>query len=1013
MEPWSPLSSAGVIIRLTAGALWLLVLAGVAGIGGSSTGAFLWFVPAAAVWIVSVTRTASGAQRRAYGGLWFIASLFGPFSLLLLAVLFRSSPQAQAPVSARTTEVVDVSTDELQLRLTAVEDQMRSLQHEVESIRSALGGRAAPAPSPAPLRTTPAPARVRAPERDPFPTATARAAAAAPAATATPTRPPKPPRELDFAELFGARALAWAGGVVMLLGVVFFFILAVNNGWIGPGQRVACGSLASGIVFLAGLWLRRRFGETYASLAAVGVGIGGGYATLAAATALYDLISKPLALVIAAAIATAGLAVSLAWRAELIAALGLIGAIAAPALLATQGGLTATGTAFAAIVTAAAAAVGVRMRWRWLLTGAVVASAPQIATLILKADRLDGGAIALAIVFALLYLATGIAEQLAAKDEALEAFPAMFILGSIGLTWLAAVELFGPAGGTQAGTALLVAAAAYGSVAVGLWVRAQRELGTLLGVIALAAVAVGVADILSGSNVAYAFAAEGAVLAFAARKVREPRLQLAALGYLVLAAGHALAFDAPPDTLFETSRHPAEGAPALAAAAVAALLVMRMAQTAWHERQERGVLKVIAPAVDALRTHQRELRIATTAVAALLAIDAISLAVLELFEATGGSVVAAFHQGHVVVTALWSLAGLAAVVVATLRRAPTAGVLAFVWLGVTALKVAAYDGTHLGGWPYFVALITLASALLLAGYLRDVLDEPSTLSLETVIAVLTSIAFAVASLRPLHDKHDWGFALLAIGVVLGVFAASIFPRERLRDLCTLLWAPALGLGAVAAFLLVDGTWLTLVWAVAAAALAYLSVVARESRFQLASLAYLVLTAGAAFNESPPTHLVVAHSHPATGLVGLLLFSSAVGVFAWVTRERWRAVSLWIGGLVVVYAASLGILELSVHISTASLHTDFQRGHTGVSALWGVIGLGLLYIGLTRRRRTLRLGGFALFAVSLGKLFLYDLSQLSSITRALSFLAVGAVLLLAGFLTQKLTAQDGNGPPAYS
>jgi uncharacterized membrane protein len=79
----------------------------------------------------------------------------------------------------------------------------------------------------------------------------------------------------------------------------------------------------------------------------------------------------------------------------------------------------------------------------------------------------------------------------------------------------------------------------------------------------------------------------------------------------------------------------------------------------------------------------------------------------------------------------------------------------------------------------------------------------------------------------------------------------------------------------------------------------------------------------------------------------------------------------------------------------------------------VIGLGLLYIGLTRRRRALRLGGFALFAVSLGKLFLYDLSQLSSITRALSFLAVGAVLLLAGFLTQKLTAQDGNGPPAYS
>jgi uncharacterized membrane protein len=133
------------------------------------------------------------------------------------------------------------------------------------------------------------------------------------------------------------------------------------------------------------------------------------------------------------------------------------------------------------------------------------------------------------------------------------------------------------------------------------------------------------------------------------------------------------------------------------------------------------------------------------------------------------------------------------------------------------------------------------------------------------------------------------------------------------------------------------------------------------------------------------------------------------------QERWRSISLWVGGVLLVYAASLGILEAAVRISTASLHTDFQRGHTAVSALWGALGLALLYVGLTHGRRALRLGGFALLGVSLGKLFLYDLSQLSPITRALSFLAVGAVVLLAGFFTQRLTAQlgDRDGPPAYS
>jgi uncharacterized membrane protein len=50
-------------------------------------------------------------------------------------------------------------------------------------------------------------------------------------------------------------------------------------------------------------------------------------------------------------------------------------------------------------------------------------------------------------------------------------------------------------------------------------------------------------------------------------------------------------------------------------------------------------------------------------------------------------------------------------------------------------------------------------------------------------------------------------------------------------------------------------------------------------------------------------------------------------------------------------------------------------------------------------------GFGLFAVSLAKIFLYDLTFLSSITRALSFLAVGAVLLLGGFFVQRLGTQQ--------
>jgi uncharacterized membrane protein len=78
-------------------------------------------------------------------------------------------------------------------------------------------------------------------------------------------------------------------------------------------------------------------------------------------------------------------------------------------------------------------------------------------------------------------------------------------------------------------------------------------------------------------------------------------------------------------------------------------------------------------------------------------------------------------------------------------------------------------------------------------------------------------------------------------------------------------------------------------------------------------------------------------------------------------------------------------------------------HSGACWLWR-----LLYAGLTRWR-SLRVAGFALFAVSVGKLFLFDLGSLSSITRALSFLAVGGLLLLAGFFYQQLSSSYADAP----
>ena len=63
-----------------------------------------------------------------------------------------------------------------------------------------------------------------------------------------------------------------------------------------------------------------------------------------------------------------------------------------------------------------------------------------------------------------------------------------------------------------------------------------------------------------------------------------------------------------------------------------------------------------------------------------------------------------------------------------------------------------------------------------------------------------------------------------------------------------------------------------------------------------------------------------------------------------------------------------------------------------------------------RRALLRYGGLALFGLSLAKIFLYDLSTLNSAARALSFIAVGALVLAGGFFLQRLSSRMGPSRP---
>ncbi len=932
------------------------------------------------------------------------------------------------------------SIEVLEQRLAALEREVADLRLQVRG-SGAVGleerarvatplppTRPGAAPPPRPAAEQPRPA-------SPAPTAT-------PAPTAPPPLPPRPARprrEIDYSKLFGAFGLAVAGGVVTVLGIVFFFVLAVNNGWINAELRVVFAATASVGVFAAGFWLRHRYGTTHAALAAVGAGIAGGYATLLAATALYGFVPDALALVAAAGIAAAATVVAIAWKAELVAGLGLIGALLVPLMTVVEDGeFTPIGTSFVAIFFAATAAVALHERWGNLLIAGIVASLVQIAGLVVQSYATEWAVVALVALFWALFVAVAAAVQLTSKVK-IDPLAATLTLAAAALAASSSAQLFdGTVGGwSQEGLALLVVSTGYLGLGAAFF-RRLRDFSTLLWAVGLTVAAVAGAELLSGAWLAVAWAGEAVVLAWLGEATRERRFRLASAAYLLLALAYTLGHDAPPTDLFELSRHPAGGVVSVLAVAAASLLL------AWFWRRPFEPPKDEGPTAAALSIAAAALHSARAVfvwLAGALALYAASLGILELFVwITDASRAAAFEWGQVAVSALWALVALALVETGGRLRRLDLSVGGLALTGTAVLKTAVYDDAELSSTRWAVAFLLVGAGALLSGFEYQRLGRKRWrwLRLEASGAIAASAILGTLAVVELADGTWYGIDVLGGSLILlalpyALLSAAVFRTPGLRDLATLLWAIPLIVTGAALFLLLADVWLVLALTVASALLSALALAVSEPRLQLPSGLYLLTALGYTLVfEAPPRDFVVAAEHPGTGALSLVLVALAAIVFGLCARhdvpadpppvsspsgeidlrELVRAIGYWqssyrlvsfVGaGILALYALSLGILELAELVSGSDVDTDFQRGHTVVSAAWGVIGLCLLTLGLVRRSRGLRLAGFALYGVSLAKLFLYDLTYSSAMGRPLSFLAVGVLLLLSGFFYQRLS-----------
>jgi uncharacterized membrane protein len=109
--------------------------------------------------------------------------------------------------------------------------------------------------------------------------------------------------------------------------------------------------------------------------------------------------------------------------------------------------------------------------------------------------------------------------------------------------------------------------------------------------------------------------------------------------------------------------------------------------------------------------------------------------------------------------------------------------------------------------------------------------------------------------------------------------------------------------------------------------------------------------------------------------GLILLAVALEIHAYWWTQRWDR--------------HFGLYE------TYRMYAQFSY-----SALFMVFGAVLLALGFSRNSAFLRWQALVLLALSIGKVFLVDVSELSQGYRILSFLGLGALLLGVSFVYQR-------------
>jgi uncharacterized membrane protein len=266
------------------------------------------------------------------------------------------------------------------------------------------------------------------------------------------------------------------------------------------------------------------------------------------------------------------------------------------------------------------------------------------------------------------------------------------------------------------------------------------------------------------------------------------------------------------------------------------------------------------------------------------------------------------------------------------------------------------------------------------------------------------------ALQPSYPDFRGGLA-----AIIAAGAGGLWWWLQSRDRIAAINAAALACTLVAIGLAVqfDGPAVTIGWAAEGAAVAWVGLRAANLTFQYGGLALWLLAvvrSGDGYFDTPVSFTTLLNARAAASLVVIVLGYALAAFF----KRSQATVAETIRTALHVACAVISLMWITAEITSYwDLRPDRLQAYLYrqmmMSLGWGLYGAGSIVVGMRRGYAPMRYIGMAVLAVTVLKVFFYDLWELGGIYRVIGFLAFGVLLVLVSYLYQR-RRPTGPAPP---